>query len=480
MLKKLLTLLFLAVPLQASELNKIFEQKWQENKIQPTEEISKDQWIRRIYLDLFGRLPTIDELMGKKDRPKEEVVDEMLNRKEYGINFSDVWKVILVGRRPDRFNNTVINNDAFDEWLALKLNNDIPWNKLVYDFITAEGDNAGNPATNFLLSKIEFRGAGKNEVVRATADTTKIFLGLQIQCSQCHDGKTNDWTQEQFWNTAAFFQGSVAKQINDGTGKDINQQNLFELKEIRIKNTIKYEIGSTKTYKETNAKYLTGEELQEIEKKDRREALAKFITDPYKDQLARAFVNRYWKYFMGKGFVNPVDDLDLSYNPAEFPEPLEYLTKEFVKKDFNIKWLVKEIVLSKTYQLDSVDNGDDSYFSHVYVKPMTPEQIYRTFTMITTRELNKNAQRGFVRLFSGDDDSTDSYELTIQQVLATMNGNITAGIIKSTKGSIDSIYLSLLSRLPSDSEKKMISDMGVKPEDVAWALLNTNEFILNH
>ena len=87
-------------------------------------------------------------------------------------------------------------------------------------------------------------------------------MGLQIQCSQCHDGKTNGWTQEQFWNTAAFFQGSVAKQINDGTGKDINQQNLFELKETRIKNTIKYEIGSTKTYKETNAKYLTGEELQ--------------------------------------------------------------------------------------------------------------------------------------------------------------------------------------------------------------------------
>ena len=128
MLKKLLTLLFLAVPLQASELNKIFEQKWQENKIQPAKEISKDQWMRRVYLDLFGRLPTVNELIGKKDRPKEELVDEMLNRKEYGINFSDVWKVILVGRRPDRFNNTVINNDAFDEWLALKLNNDIPWN----------------------------------------------------------------------------------------------------------------------------------------------------------------------------------------------------------------------------------------------------------------------------------------------------------------------------------------------------------------
>ena len=111
---------------------------------------------------------------------------------------------------------------------------------------------------------------------------------------------------------------------------------------------------------------------------------------------------------------------------------------------------------------------------------MTPEQIYRTFTMITTRELNKNAQRGFVRLFSGDDDSTESYELTIQQVLATMNGPMTKGILRATKGDIDNIYLSLLSRLPNDDEKKMISDMGVKPEDVAWALLNTNEFILNN
>jgi hypothetical protein len=136
--------------------------------------------------------------------------------------------------------------------------------------------------------------------------------------------------------------------------------------------------------------------------------------------------------------------------------------------------------LSKPYQLDSTNNGDDSYFSHFYVKPMTPEQIYRTFTMITTRELNKNAQRGFVRLFSGDDDSTESYELTIQQVLATMNGPMTKGILRATKGDIDNIYLSLLSRLPNDDEKKMISDMGVKPEDVAWALLNTNEFILNN
>jgi hypothetical protein len=310
MLKKLLSLLFLAVPIQASELDKIFEKEWQKNNITSSEEISKEKWMRRIYLDLFGRLPTVDEINFTKDRSKNELITQMLDRKEYGANFADVWKVILVGRRPDRFNNTVINNDAFEDWLALKFNNNIPWNKLVYDFITAEGDNLGNPATNFLLSKIEFRGAGKNEVVRATADTTKIFLGLQIQCSQCHDGKTNDWTQEQFWNTAAFFQGSVSKQIDDGTGKDKNQQNLFELKETRIKNSIKYEIGSSKTYKETNAKYLTGEELQEIEKKDRREALAKFITGPYKEQLARSFVNRYWKYFMGKGFVNPVDDLD--------------------------------------------------------------------------------------------------------------------------------------------------------------------------
>ena len=480
MLKKLLSLLFLAVPLQASELDKIFEKEWQKNNITASEEISKEKWMRRIYLDLFGRLPTVDEINFTKDRSKNELITQMLDRKEYGANFADVWKVILVGRRPDRFNNTVINNDAFEDWLALKFNNNIPWNKLVYDLISAEGDNLGNPATNFLLSKIEFRGAGKNEVVRATADTTKIFLGLQIQCSQCHDGKTNDWTQEQFWNTAAFFQGSVSKQIDDGTGKDKNQQNLFELKETRIKNSIKYEIGSSKTYKETNAKYLTGEELQEIEKKDRREALAKFITDPYKEQLARSFVNRYWKYFMGKGFVNPVDDLDADYNPAEFPEPLEYLTQKFIDSEFDIKWLIKQIVLSKPYQLDSTNNGDDSYFSHFYVKPMTPEQIYRTFTMITTRELNKNAQRGFVRLFSGDDDSTESYELTIQQVLATMNGPMTKGILRATKGDIDNIYLSLLSRLPNDDEKKMISDMGVKPEDVAWALLNTNEFILNN
>ena len=480
MLKKLITFLLLAVPIQASEFDQIFKNKWQENKIIPVEEISKEQWMRRVYLDLFGRLPSVDELINKKDHSKEELVDTMLRDNEYGKNFSDVWKVILVGRRPDRFNNTVINNDAFDDWLALKLNNNIPWNKLVYDLITASGDNAGNPATNFLLSKIEFRGAGRNEVVRATADTTKIFLGLQIQCSQCHDGKTNDWSQEQFWNTAAFFQGSVSRQIDDGTGKDKNQQNLFELKETRIKNTVKYEIGSTKTYKETNAKYLTGEELEEIEKKDRREALANFITGPYKTQMSKALVNRYWKYFLGKGFVNPVDDLDPDYNPAEFPEALDYLTNKLIENNYDMKWLVKQIVLSKPYQLDSIDNKDDSFFSHVYVKPMTPEQIYRTFTMITSRDLNKNAQRGFVRLFSGDDEATDSYELTIQQVLATMNGPITKGILRSTKGEVDNIYLALLSRLPSEEEKGAMGEMGVNPEDLAWALLNSAEFILNH
>lgn len=480
MLKKILPFLFLAIPIQASELDKIFEKKWQENKITASEEVSKEKWMRRVYLDIFGRLPSVDEINIKKDREKEELVDEMLSKKEYGINFSDVWKVILVGRRPDRFNNTVINNDAFDDWLALKINNNIPWNKLVYDLITAEGDNLNSPATNFLLSKIEFRGAGKNEVVRATADTTKIFLGLQIQCSQCHDGKTNNWTQEQFWNTAAFFQGSTSRQIEDGTGKDKNQQNLFELKETRINNTIKYEIGSTKKTKETTAKYLTGQELEEIEKKDRREALAKFITGPYNNQMAKALVNRYWKYFLGKGFINPVDDLDPDFNPAEFPEPIEYLTKKFIENNYSLKWLVKQIVLSKPYQLDSKMNNDDIYFSHYYVKPLTPEQIYRTFTTITTRELNKNAQRGFVRLFNSDDESTESYELTIQQVLSTMNGNMTRGIIKSTKGDLDSIFLSLLARSPTSEERSSITNSNIKNEDVAWALLNSAEFILNH
>jgi len=196
--------------------------------------------------------------------------------------------------------------------------------------------------------------------------------------------------------------------------------------------------------------------------------------------MSKALVNRYWKYFLGKGFVNPVDDLDPDYNPAEFPEALDYLTNKLIENNYDMKWLVKQIVLSKPYQLDSIDNKDDSFFSHVYVKPMTPEQIYRTFTMITSRDLNKNAQRGFVRLFSGDDEATDSYELTIQQVLATMNGPITKGILRSTKGEVDNIYLALLSRLPSEEEKGAMGEMGVNPEDLAWALLNSAEFILNH
>jgi hypothetical protein len=476
MLKKIISLLILALPIQASELNNIIQDKWKSEKITPSVEISRAEWTRRLYLDLFGRLPTVDELIVKSSRTKEELVDELLSKKEYGENFSDVWKVILVNRRPDRFNNTVINNDGFDEWLKNKFNNNIYWDKLVYELVSAQGDNLTNPATNFLLSKIEFRGAGKNDVVRATADTTKIFLGLQIQCSQCHDGKTNDWSQEQFWNTAAFFQGSTSKQIDDKSGRDPNAQNLFEIKEVRIKDKVTYQIGSTKNKNTVGAKYLNGEELADVENKDRREALAKFITGPYREQLARAFVNRYWKYFIGKGFVNPVDDLDPS-NPAEFPEALDYLSKEFIKKDFNVKWLVKQICLSAPYQLSSIENGDDSYFSHYYVKPMTPEQIYRTFTMLSDRELSKTAQRNFVRIFSGDDDSTEDYELTIQQVLSTMNGQLTKSIINKNKNN-EGIFLTLLSRKPKQDELVILKDQ--KAEDIVWALLNSNEFILNH
>lgn len=478
MLKYLVAfLLILQVQTPASELNTIIQKKWTENKITPSRTATKEEWTRRVYLDLFGRLPTIDEINNKSDLAKEQLVNDLLSKKDYGENFADIWKVILVNRRPDRFNNTVINNDGFEEWLKNKFNKNIYWDRLVYELVSAQGDNLTNPATNFLLSKIEFRGAGRNDVVRATADTTKIFLGLQIQCSQCHDGKTNDWSQEQFWNTAAFFKGSTSKQIDDKSGRDPNTQNLFEIKEVRIKDKVTYEIGSTKKKNTVGAKYLNGEELVDIENKDRREALAKFITGPYRNQLAKSFVNRYWKYFIGKGFVNPIDDLDPS-NPAEFPEALDYLTNKFIENNFDVKWLVKEICLSIPYSLSSIDNGDDSYFSHFYLKPMTPEQIYRTITRLSDRELNKNAQRQFVRIFSGDDDATEDYELTIQQVLSTMNGQLTKSVINKNKGEINSIFLSLLSRKPKDDELALIKS--AKVDDVIWAILNSNEFILNH
>src|SRR5262249_45595627 len=205
-------------------------------------------------------------------------------------------------------------------WLRQQFNSDRPWNEMAYDLVTAKGSNKQNGAVNFPLSHLEM-GA-----VPLTSITTRVFLGQQIQCTQCHDHPSNTWKQGDFWGINAFFKGVQARPIRTTDAKGKMMVSATEL--------VDEPSDAFSTFDRRNGmvgiafpKFLDGRTISQGDDVDRRVELGKFIADPKNDNLARAFVNRMWGHFMGRGIVHPVDDLG-PHNPPSHPELLEHLTAE--------------------------------------------------------------------------------------------------------------------------------------------------------
>ncbi|MCA9049676.1 MAG: DUF1549 domain-containing protein [Planctomycetaceae bacterium] len=497
-------------------------QGWEDNEIKPSAAAPDEEWIRRLYLDLVGRIPSLVEVKAFLDddspRKRSVVIEKLLESEDYVRHFTTLWTNNCIGRGQPRR----ISRRGMEKFFREAFAKNRPWDQIVVDLVTAEGHFEENGAVNYILAQMQMQDDG----VQLTAMTTRLFLGMQVQCTQCHNHPFNNWQQSQFWEFNSFFR-QVAKQdhrkVDPVTGRQVDDYS--EVFSRDFSGPVYFEKRSG-LMQVAFPKYF-GREI-DPEAFDRRKEFASLLVAADGGEtpmIAQAFVNRTWGYFFGYVFTLPIDDLG-PHNPPSHPALLERLSKEFVASNYDVKQLVRWIVNSLPYSLTSqygednaVDNpaaGEVPLFSHMYLKSMQAEQLYDS--LITASNAHKSGLGGwdeqeeqrrrwmqqFIVAFDNDEnDEATTFNGTIPQALMMMNSELMDKAISVDRGSflfetfsspgsemdkMQDLYLAALSRRASRFEvsnatraiRKYGTDKATAYQDLFWALLNSNEFIFIH
>jgi hypothetical protein len=522
-------------------------QAWKEHKLVPSEAASDGEWCRRVYLDVIGRVPTVDELKkylaNKQHDKRKQLVDRLLGdeyRDEYVRNWTTFWTNLLIGRTGGKDRKSLADRPGMEQWVAEELKYNKPYDEFARQLITATGscrpgDKDFNGAANFLADKMADNG------LQATAKTSQVFLGMAVQCTQCHNHPFNEYQQNQFWELNAFFRQTHVEKLPE---EDKKQRNVGRV----VDRDFKGEGGDPKKaeiyYEQRNGKlkvaypvFVDGTSLAAIYASkgedfgehglladvNRREDLAKLVMKSR--EFDRAIVNRLWGHFLGYGFTKPVDDIG-PHNAPSHPELLDGVGQSFREAGFDVKQLMRWIVLSEPYELSSRmtkrNEADDPalgarpMFSHFYLRQMEAEQLYESLLVATAaeetagkdedREVLKQRWLDQLNTAFGTDDNAESsaFNGTIPQALVMMNGPLVNHATGNKPGSmlakvagdetmnngdkIRYLYLAAFSRQPTKQEINISNELlaerkgnvGAALQDIWWALLNSNEFILNH
>ncbi len=473
----------------AARIDQLIDARLTVEKVPPAPLADDAEFLRRISLDLTGRIPSVAQvrafLRDRRPDKRQRLVDALLDGGAFVRHFTHVWRAILLPETATDPNLAA----GLEAWLRPRVQANAPYDRIVRDLLRP----GVVPA---------FSQAYENKPENLAAATARLFLGVKLECAQCHDAKTESWTREQFWGLAAFFAPAPGAgrrgQIVAGPGA----------RSIRIPGTAK----------EVPAKFLDGQQPKWSEALSPRSALAEWVTAPTNPFFARAAVNRLWAHFHGIGLVDPVDDLD-EQNPASHPELLDELARQFVAHQFDLKFLVRAMVLSQTYQrtsrLTHPGQEDAHLFARMAVRGMTAEQLFDSLAVATGfeeptpargRPMGGKIRAAFLARFAHPGARPTDFHLSILQALALMNGSLTAAAtdlersstlaavldapFMDNAGRLETLYLAALGRKPRPEEAarllKYVADGGAdgRPEralaDVFWTLLNSGEFILNH
>jgi hypothetical protein len=504
----------------AAKIDHHFEKAWADNKIATSPAIDDAAFLRRVYLQLAGRIPSVFEMQrfldNKAADKRVKEVEKLLAGQRYPLQMANVWRAILL---PEAVAGSEARGFAgpLQNWLRSRFAADVGWDKMVRELLTATPPNRGQ--TEELLraiyganiddgtSPLSFYQAKQNKPENLGEATARTFMGVRLGCAQCHNHPTAKWKREQFWEYAAFFADLGRPPQQQQQPQPPDRPRLRELK-IPGSPTIakaKFPDGTIPTWKD---------------KDDPRAVLAEWLTRKDNPYFARATVNRLWAYFFGLGIVEPVDEMVGADHAPSHPELLDDLAKGFAEHDFDMKYLILAITSSKVYQLSSArthpSQDEPRQFARAPLLGMTPEQLYDSVAEATRAE-NRGGREEFLSKFSNLSDRPTEYQTSMIQALALMNGGLTAdatslersqllaAILDSpfmeTPQRIETLYLATLSRKPNDKEMaratKFIDDAlkpGDKPlsqeekdkrykhalADLFWALLNSGEFFFNH
>jgi hypothetical protein len=497
----------------AAKIDQLIAARCESEGVQPAAIADDAEFLRRVYLDLAGRIPVTKDvrefLEDQSPDKRQRLVEHLLESGLYVNHFTNVWRSLLL---PQTNNPEVqILVPGFEAWLRQRIGKNQRFNELVQEILTA---STTAPRPNRRMGNAReptpaaFYQANELKPENLAAATSRLFLGIKLECAQCHNHPHASWTRQQFWEFAAFFAGVQPV----GQAEPLpSAQDIPEGRAIRIPGTPP-RIALARFLDDTEPNWKPGMSA--------RSALVDWLTATDNPYFARAAVNRLWAHLFGTGLIDPVDDLSRE-NPPSHPELLDELARQFVASGYDAKFILRAIAFSQTYQRSSAashpSQDDPRLFAHMAVKGLTPEQLFDSLAqaigyydeaapMTRFEGLGANTPRAmFVAKFTSQDKRTE-HQTSILQALALMNGKLTseatsiersktlAAVLDSpfldTPQRIETLYMASLSRKPRPEEAARVlkyvtsggpkRDPGAALSDVFWALLNSAEFMLNH
>ncbi|MDE0554832.1 MAG: DUF1549 and DUF1553 domain-containing protein [Candidatus Poribacteria bacterium] len=513
------------VPASTKHLDRHINAVLKTEGLQASKRSEDTEFLRRIYLDMTGKIPTPEEVLDflKDGSPskRQRKIDALLESEAFINYWTRLWVNWLIGRRDDD------NQLMLTTWVTDALQKNMPYDQFVRNLIAADGDRRNNGAVNYILRYDQ-------SPVLLTSHASRFFLGIPMQCAECHDHKIEAWLQKDFYGIAAFFTGLDTQR--KGNFRAVNMLGeAEEFENIVIVNRPEKAMWVERLNEAVTPHFLDRTEYNGplIEK---RKALAQWMTDKSNPYFSRTIVNRIWKHFMGRAFVEPLDGFGEENLPTN-PVLLEWLAKDFVIHGYNLQHLMRTILNSEAYQRTSETNksnkDDELYYSHAYIKPLSAEQFFYSMLQATgferlqqiQMEGNKrtggedrenmlrdieNRKREHLQKFlfllnNGKMEEIEAFNGTIPQALMMINGSIVNDSANhADRGSFVNyvlgkwrdplermayIYLNVLSRLPTAKEKtyfqryidrSLYRNKDLAYEDLYWVLLNSAEFSLNH
>jgi Protein of unknown function (DUF1549)/Protein of unknown function (DUF1553) len=490
-------------PPAGNYIDSLIDAKLKKLRITQSSLADDETFLRRVYIDVVGLLPTPAEYerftSSQAPDKRERLVDELLARKEFVELWVLKWAELLQIHTSDKvsYKATIL----YYNWLQSQLANNVPVDAMVRQLLASKGGTFKEPATNYYQTE--------TETLKVAENVAQVFMGMRIQCAQCHNHPFDRWTQDDYYGFAAFFAQIGRKPADDP-------------RETIVSNSGGGEVNHPVGGRVMKPKFLGGDSPN-CTGRDRREVLAQWLTSPDNPYFARNLSNMVWAQFFGRGIIEPVDDVRIS-NPASNPELLDELGKRFVDYHYDFKKLVRDICTSRTYQLASEINESNQEdlrnFSHAAVRRIKAETFNDCIDEVTeTKQKFPGLPLG-ARAVQIADGGVGTYflstfgratretvcscevklEPTLSQSLHLLNGESTTQKIqqgnlvgrrlaekKSAGEIVDELYVRVLCRKPKAEEKSRLMaalkdqpDPNKSLEDVFWALLNSREFMFNH
>ena len=498
-----------ANPPAANVIDELIHAKLQKLRINPSAICTDEEFLRRASLDICGVLPTSDEyrsFMASADPQKRAaLVDQLLLRKEFVDLWVMKWSELMMIR-------TVPNEVSYKamllyyNWLQERIEANTPIDQLVRELLSAKGGTFTEPATNYFQHE--------RDTLKTAENVAQVFMGMRIQCAQCHNHPFDRWTMDDYYGFANFF-----AQIGRKRGEDPRETIVFN----SGNGDVKHPVGG----RVVPPKFLGGA-VPDTQGRDRREVLADWLASPANEYFGRNLVNIVWAHFFGSGIVDEVDDVRVS-NPPVNKALLDVLATRFVESRYDFKQLVREICTSNAYQRSTQANetnaDDDRNFSKARLRRIRSEVLLDVVTAATATQNKFQGLPLGARAVQIADGNTSSYFLTtfgratrgtacscevkmepsLSQALHLLNGDTvqekiaSGGVVKrmldekrSAEQIVEEVYLRTLTRMPTEKERTALLEILHDPaaqdpaaiqrnlEDSFWAILNSREFVFNH